>query len=93
MVYLDYCTRWSPRKRQKTCHMLADTVEELEEFARKIQLPIYWLQKHPIPYLTHFDLAASWRAIAIANGAVVFNSQYIVKRLKHQYEQTQNQEQ
>lgn len=52
-----------------SCHMIADSVEELNAFAIKIGLKTSWLQvsKHEMP---HYDLVAPKRILAVKNGAI-----------------------
>lgn len=51
------------------CHMIADTEEELLAMADKIEVARKWHQ-HPGFYDSHFDIALSKRALAVAAGAV-----------------------
>lgn len=50
------------------CHMLADTEEELLAMADKIGLNRKWHQ-YPGKSNSHFDIALSKRALAVAAGA------------------------
>lgn len=52
--------RWS--------HLVADTPDELRNFARKLRLSPSWIQKSGTP-LEHFDVTSSVRGRAIALGA------------------------
>lgn len=54
--------------RMIMCHMIADDPEELREMARKIGVPVEWVQ-YPNTYKEHFDIALSKRAAAVAAGA------------------------
>lgn len=54
--------RWS-----HSCHMFADTIEELHAFARKLGLRRSWFQADP--RLPHYDLNAKRRAAAVRLGA------------------------
>jgi hypothetical protein len=58
----DYGWRLGP-----SCHLLADTEEELHAFAASIGLKRGWFQEHP--RLWHYDLTASRRRMAVARGA------------------------
>ncbi len=51
------------------CHMIADTREELLEFAINIGLKPSWRQKWDTHHF-HFDISLSKRRQAIAKGAV-----------------------
>lgn len=60
----------------ESCHMYADTLDELHAFARKIGLQRSWFQNHR--FLPHYDLIASKRGIAIAFGAISHTSKEMV---------------
>ena len=84
MIYVDKIVQQPKviRGRWKnSCHLIADSKEELIEFAKKIGLPLEWFRAHRIKYLQHFDLSEKWRKIAIENGAVEWDSKRIVKKL------------
>lgn len=55
--------RWS----KKWCHLWADNLYELLDFAKKIGLKKEWLQSHAL--IEHFDLVPSFREKAIKKGA------------------------
>jgi len=58
-------------RRVNSCHLLADTVDELHVFAQEIGLRRSWYQgKGSRP---HYDLVASKRVEAVLNGAVELN--------------------
>lgn len=54
-----------------SCHLMADSVEELKTFAAKIGLKPEWFQNHAT--LPHFDLTANMRSKAIIAGAVAID--------------------
>lgn len=60
---IDYGWKLGP-----SCHMTADTIEELNAFAVNIGLKTSWLQisKKEMP---HYDLVASKRKLAVKKGA------------------------
>lgn len=51
------------------CHMIADTEEELHAMAAAIGVQRKWHQKPP-KHDSHYDIALSRRALAVAAGAV-----------------------
>jgi hypothetical protein len=55
-----------------SCHLMADSVDELKAFAAKLGLKPEWFQDHAT--LPHFDLTAIVRAKAIAAGAEPIDS-------------------
>lgn len=58
----DYGWRHGP-----SCHLIADTVDELIEFAVGIGLRPEWFQPRSSP---HFDLTAEGRRLAVEYGAI-----------------------
>lgn len=68
-VYVDELRQW-PTKiacfRAGSCHLTADTLEELHEFAGRIGLRRAWFQDGRVP---HYDLTPSRREHALAAGA------------------------
>jgi hypothetical protein len=62
--------------RSRWCHLTADTVAELHEFAKRIGLRRAWFQPDhrpgvlTIPGSWHYDLTAKRRAAAVRAGAV-----------------------
>jgi hypothetical protein len=70
-VYVDdmYLYSIGQYGRMKMSHMLADTTEELCIMARKIGVPLRWIQ-HAGEHGEHFDIAMSKRDVAISLGAV-----------------------
>lgn len=57
--------------RMVMCHMWADSLEELLAMADAIGVARRWLQQPPKASWTHFDIALSKKAAAIARGAVL----------------------
>lgn len=71
----DYGWRLGP-----SCHMTADTREELHDFARRIGMRRSWFQDKP--RLWHYDLTASRRAAAIRLGAVELDIRESMARIR-----------
>jgi len=68
-VYVDPIVSWGKSKTWKwseSCHMFADTLNELHSLAEKIGLKRAWFQDHRIP---HYDLTVNKRKQAIRAGA------------------------
>jgi hypothetical protein len=62
--------RWWWRGR-RWCHLVADSSQELETFARELGLEPGWLQTKPgRPWHDHYDLPEWAREAAVARGAV-----------------------
>lgn len=66
-VYVDDMN--APYGRMKMCHMLADTDAELHAMAERIGVARKWHQAPP-RHSSHYDIAQSKKALAIAAGAV-----------------------
>lgn len=65
-VYVDELRNWGAPV--KTCHMTADTIDELKAFARYAGIPkSRWHRGSAVP---HYDLNRRYRELAIALGAV-----------------------
>lgn len=56
--------------RMKICHMLADTDKELHAMAERIGVARKWWQDPVQTAGSHYDIALSKRALAVAAGAV-----------------------
>ncbi len=54
---------------KKSCHMFADSLNELHEMAEKIGMKRSWFQDNG-QSAEHYDLVASRRALAIKYGAI-----------------------
>ena len=70
----DYGWRHGP-----SCHLIADSVEELIEFAVSMGLRREWYQPRSSP---HFDLTADGRALAVERGAIELDNRELVKKLR-----------
>ena len=64
-VYVDNeCIAWEGRR---WCHLVADTLPELHDFARQLGLRRAWFQRASYP---HYDVTAEIRARALGLGAL-----------------------
>lgn len=71
-VYVDALRDWGWRLGP-SCHLIADTNEELHEFARRLGLKRSWFQaKASGP---HYDLTAGKRSLAVRLGAIELDDQ------------------
>jgi len=70
----DYGWRHGP-----SCHLIADSVEELMEFAVAIGLRPEWFQSRSTP---HFDLTADGRKLAVEHGAVQLDQRQLVAKIR-----------
>lgn len=70
-VYVDEFRRWPTGIRcfkNGSCHLTADSDDELHAFAAKLGLRREWFQPHPL--LNHYDLTPARREHAVRLGAV-----------------------
>ena len=78
--------RWGGSSRfhwQHSCHMWADSVEELLEFAVRLGLEPAWFHgpmARGLVRLPHFDLNADKRAEAVSMGAIELTRRQAVTR-------------
>jgi len=76
-VYVDELRPWFPvvgghagrhfGGGRESCHLSADTLDELHAFALRIGMRRGWFQNHPI--MPHYDLTPAKRAAAVKLGA------------------------
>lgn len=72
-VYVDSLVGWGWKMRGqyvKSCHMIADSLDELHAMAAAIGMKRAWFQGPPKSRMPHYDLTASRRAAAVAMGAI-----------------------
>ena len=82
-VYVDEMSDWCPTGKwhyEQACHLVADSVEELQEFARVIKLSRSWFQDKP--ELPHYDLTYGMRCRAVAFGAIEVDNKKIFELMK-----------
>ena len=70
----DYGWRHGP-----SCHLIADSVEELIDFAVSMGMRREWYQPRSSP---HFDLTADGRRLAVEKGAVELDNRAFVRKLR-----------
>ncbi len=69
-VYVDKLAIYGSWRWGKSCHMVADTLDELHAMADRIGHKREWFQPSPPASVNHYDLAASRRALAVKHGAI-----------------------
>jgi len=70
----DYGWRHGP-----SCHLIADSVEELIEFAESMGLRREWFQAKSTP---HFDLTVEGRAAAVSKGAIELTNRELIGKIR-----------
>lgn len=69
-VYVDPLVKWGGSKSfcwKKSCHLMADTLTELHDFASRLRMKRSWFQKHRS--VAHYDLTENKRKQAVRMGA------------------------
>lgn len=85
MVYVDEVRRWPTTIRclaGGSCHLTADTLDELHAVAAAIGMRRAWFQAGRIP---HYDLTPSRREAALAAGAVFVPAKEQARRRVREY--------
>jgi hypothetical protein len=77
-VYVDKLVDYSWR-HGPSCHLIADSVEELKAFAVQMGMRVEWFQPRSSP---HFDLTADGRDIAVQNGAIELTNREFVAKIR-----------
>lgn len=77
-VYVDKAK--NPFRGMKTCHLVADTLDELHAFADKIGLKREWCQYSV--NLPHYDISQSKRREALRNGAKEISNIQLVDMMR-----------
>ncbi len=71
-VYVDDMQSCMPNKNWRyiaVCHMMADTIKELHDFATLLGLKRAWFQNNNKRF-PHYDLTSNKRKIAVKHGAI-----------------------
>lgn len=87
-VYVDALVAHMPTRSfafGASCHMAADTPEELRAFAERLGLKPEWVQR-PGTWQEHFDLTAKLKAQALELGAVHVHSRELVRGMRERWE-------
>lgn len=82
-VYVDEMRVSIPNKNwpySQACHLVADSVEELHEFAIRLGLHPSWFQNKP--ELPHYDLTTGMRQKAIRMGAIGLKNKKFLKLMR-----------
>lgn len=81
-VYVDPLWERTPKKGwrwSKSCHLFADSLEELHAFAESIGMKREWFQDAKLP---HYDLTETRRKKAVTKGAIEVNLKWVKNRLR-----------
>jgi hypothetical protein len=87
-VYVDSLMDWG-WKYGKSCHLIADTTEELHTFALSIGMKKEWFMKSK-NNMPHYDLTAKRRADAVSKGAIPIDKYQFVKMMQEHRSQKQS---
>jgi hypothetical protein len=82
-VYVDPLMACVPNKQwpwNRSCHMVADTLEELHAFAEALGLKRAWFQSAERHKLAHYDLTIGRREKAVRKGAIELSRHEFVDR-------------
>ncbi len=93
MVYVDSIIVYPNAKRpfdKGSCHMTADTLEELHAMALRIGMKREWFQDHPL--MPHYDLTPRRRKAAVILGATEETLMEGARRRKAAREAARNRE-
>jgi hypothetical protein len=81
-VYVDslgFCVPNARWRYTESCHLVADSLEELHSFATRLGLKREWFQDKRLP---HYDLTKGKRALAVRLGAVEIKFGELVRFLR-----------
>jgi hypothetical protein len=68
-------------RNKKWCHLVADDLGELHDFAAKLGLKKEWFQNHRIQ--PHYDITAAKREQAIKLGAIPIETKEMAQRVEN----------
>lgn len=78
-VYIDKLRNWG-WKHGPSCHLYADSNEELHAFAARLGLKREWFQ--PSSSGPHYDITASKRRLAVTLGAIEHTDREMVEHMR-----------
>lgn len=88
-VYVDPIMTCLPNPRwkwDKSCHLIADSLDELHGFAKRLGLRYEWFQRDKAnggsSTLPHYDLTVGKRAEAVRIGAIELTREQMVERIR-----------
>ena len=67
-----------PWRGRHWCHLVADSLDELHEFAKSIGQKRAWFQANAS--LPHYDITVEVRAVALSLGAIVADRRTLIAR-------------
>lgn len=76
-MLIDYGWRLGP-----SCHMTADSLDELHAFAARLGLKRSYAQLPPRHYPPHYDLVRSKRQMAVRLGAIEIDHEHFLEHMK-----------
>jgi hypothetical protein len=82
-VYVDEIRPCLPNRNwrwRESCHLFADSLDELHAFAARLGLRREWFQEHRL--LDHYDLTVSKRAHAVRLGASEACDELVIAHFK-----------
>ncbi len=79
MIYVDELQERRVFGHIYWCHLLADSIRELHEFAEAIGLKVKWYQAGSCP---HYDITAGKRGMAVKHGAKEVRGDELLKVIK-----------
>jgi hypothetical protein len=88
-VYVDplrTCLKNKNWRSTSSCHLFADTTEELHTFAKRLGLKAEWFQ--PISSYSHYDLTENKRRKAVQLGAVEDDGRILMEKIRGKRKKT-----
>ena len=67
-----------PWRGSQWCHLVADSLDELHQFAKTLGLKRAWFQAHAS--LPHYDVTVEVRVMALSRGAVAADRRTLIAR-------------